>query len=404
MGPLSGLRIIDMSSVLMGPYATQMLGDFGADVVKVESPEGDLIRQIGPSRNPGMGPLFLNANRSKRSITLNLKNAIGRSALLRLCETADVLVYNVRPEAMARLGLSYDDIALVNPRIIYAGMLGFGQNGPYASRAAYDDLIQGASTISYLFSLVDGGKPRYVPSAIADRVVGLVATSAILAAIFERDRSGQGQRVDIPMFETMVSFVMSDHLGGLTYEPPLDRGGYARQLSKHRRPYQTKDGHICVLIYTDGHWRRFFAAIGQPDMPEADPRYHTFASRMANIDEVYGELSQILLTRSTLEWMELLEKADVPAMPMYDFEGVLGDPHLKATGFFQTVDHPTEGRIRQMGVPAIWSRTPAMPDRLAPPQGAHSVEILHEIGFSDDEIETLERSGAIGQVTAATAK
>lgn len=393
MGPLSGLRIIDMSSVLMGPYATQMLGDFGADVIKVEAPDGDLIRQIGPARHPDMGPLFLNANRSKRSITLDLKRPECREALLRLCEDADVLVYNVRPKAMARLGLSYEDVAAVNPGIIYAGMFGYSQDGPYADRPAYDDLIQGASTLPYLFSRVNEGKPRYVPTAVADRVVGLFATSAILAAVVERNGSGQGQRVDIPMFETMVSFVLGDHLGGLTFEPPLDGGGYARQLSADRRPYQTKDGHICTLIYTDGHWRRFFAAIGRPEMPQADPRYRNFAARMAHINEVNGELAQIFLTRTTAEWMELLEKADVPALPMYDFEGVLNDPHLVATKFFRTVEHPSEGTIRQMAVPAQWSRTPAVPDRLAPRQGEHAAEILREAGFSDEEIAALGLCG-----------
>lgn len=389
MGPLSGLRVIDMSSVLMGPYATQMLGDFGADVIKVESPDGDLVRQIGPGRHPSMGPLFLNANRSKRSIALDLKRPECRDALLRLCRYADVLVYNVRPKAMARLGLSYEDVSQVNPRIIYAGMFGYAQNGPYADRPAYDDLIQGASTLPYLFSRVNEGKPRYVPSAVADRVVGLVAASAILASVVERNASGKGQRVDIPMFETMVSFVLGDHLGGLTFEPPLDQGGYARQLSADRRPYQTRDGHICALIYNDGHWKRFFAAIGRPEMPEADPRYRNFVSRMAHIDQVYGELAEIFLTRTTAEWMTLLEAADVPAMPMYDFHGVMQDPHLVATDFFRTVEHPSEGTIRQMAVPAQWSRTPAIPDRLAPRHGEHAREILAEAGFTDDEIAAL---------------
>lgn len=393
MGPLSGLRIIDMSSVLMGPYATQILGDFGADVIKVESPDGDLVRQIGPGRHGNMGPLFLNANRSKRSITLDLKRPECRDAVLRLCANADVLVYNVRPKAMARLGLSYEEVAAVNPGIIYAGMFGYAQEGPYADRPAYDDLIQGASTLPYLFSRVNDGKPRYVPTAVADRVVGLFAVSAILASVIERSKSGKGQRVDIPMFETMVSFVMADHMGGLTFEPPLDQGGYVRQLSADRRPYQTKDGHICALIYNDGHWRRFFAAIGRPEVPQVDPRYRDFVSRMAHINEIYGELGQIFLTRTTAEWMELLEKADVPAMPMYDFQGVLSDPHLNETGFFKTLEHPSEGTIRQMDVPARWSRTPAVPERLAPRQGEHGAEILREAGFSEQEIEALTQDG-----------
>ena len=389
MGPLSGIRIIDMTTVLMGPYATQMLGDFGADVIKVEAPEGDLVRKIGPARNDGMGPIFLNANRSKRSITLDLKQPEGRDALLRLCADADVLVYNVRAKAMKRLGLSYEEVAAVNPRLVYAGMFGYGQDGPYAARPAYDDLIQGGATLPYLFSRVNEGKPRYVPSAMADRVVGLVAVGAILASIVERGRTGAGQRVDIPMFETMVGFVLGDHLGGLTFDPPLDAGGYARQLSPDRRPYQTKDGYVCALIYNDGHWDRFFSAIGRPDLPAGDPRFASFNSRMAHIDEVYRELAAIFLTRTSAEWLDLLEKADVPAMPMYDFEGVLDDPHLKATGFFRLEEHPSEGTIRTMAAPPKWSRTPARPERHAPRQGEHSEEILREAGFTDAEIATL---------------
>ena len=398
MGPLSGIRIIDMTTVLMGPYATQMLGDFGADVIKVEAPEGDLVRKIGPARNDGMGPIYLNANRSKRSITLDLKQPEGRAALLRLCAGADVLVYNVRAKAMQRLGLSYEEVAAVNPQLVYAGMFGYGQDGPYAARPAYDDLIQGGATIPYLFSRVNEGKPRYVPSAMADRVVGLAAVGAILASLVERGRTGLGQRVDIPMFETMVSFVLGDHLGGLTFEPPLDAGGYARQLSPERRPYRTRDGYVCALIYNDGHWQRFFAAIGRPEMPAADPRFRDFVARMKHIDEVYAALSEIFLTRTSEEWLELLEAADVPAMPMHDFEGVLRDPHLVATGFFQTVEHPSEGAIRTMSVPAKWSRSPASPTRHAPRQGEHSREILREADFSDEEIADLLTRGVAGSV------
>ncbi|MEO4000829.1 CoA transferase [Mesorhizobium sp. CAU 1732] len=403
MGPLAGIRIIDMTTVLMGPYATQMLGDFGADVIKVEAPEGDLVRKIGPARNEGMGPIYLNANRSKRSITLDLKQPEGRAALLRLCSDADVLVYNVRAKAMTRLGLSYEDVAAVNPRLVYAGMFGYGQDGPYAARPAYDDLIQGGATIPYLFSRVNEGKPRYVPSAMADRVVGLVAVGAILASLVERDRTGVGQRVDIPMFETMVGFVMGDHMGGLTFDPPLDAGGYPRQLSTERRPYQTKDGYVCALIYTDGHWDRFFAAIGRTDIPAADPRFRSFVARMANVDEVYGALSDIFLTRTSAEWLDLLEKADVPAMPMHDFEGVLKDPHLAATGFFKLEEHPSEGTIRTMAVPAKWSRSPASPSRHAPRQGEHSEEVLREAGFSDAEIDDMLERGIVRKSTGGNA-
>ena len=238
MGPLQGIKVIDMTTVLMGPYATQMLGDYGADVIKVESLDGDVTRQIGPTRHPGMGPVFLNTNRSKRSICLDLKKPAGRDAVLRLIETADVLVYNVRPQAMARLNLGYDVVAKINPRLIYAGVFGFGQDGPYAAKPAYDDLIQGATALPALMAQTADGVPRYVPNALVDRIVGLTAVGAICASLVDRERTGRGQRVDIPMFETMAGFVMGDHMGGLTYEPPLDKGGYARHLSPDRQALQ----------------------------------------------------------------------------------------------------------------------------------------------------------------------
>jgi crotonobetainyl-CoA:carnitine CoA-transferase CaiB-like acyl-CoA transferase len=391
-GPLSGVRVIDMTTVLMGPFATQTMGDYGADVIKVEAPQGDLMRQVGPSRSKEMGGLFLNVNRSKRSITLDLKQPEGREALLKLCETADVLIFNVRAQAMKRLGLSYEDVSAINSRIIYAGLYGYGQDGPYAPRPAYDDLIQGASTIPHLFTRVDDGKPRYVPVAIADRVVGLSAMGAILATLYNRERTGQGQSVEIPMFETMLNFILSDHLGGLTYNPPLDNGGYNRHLSADRRPYETKDGYICALVYTDGHWKSFFDIVEHPDFPDLNERFRDFAYRAENIDEVYAEIAGFFLVKTTEQWMDLLDAGDVPFMPMHDLESVLSDPHLVETNFFRNVEHSTEGSIRSMAVPAKWSITKAEPTRLAPRLGEHSIEVLLEAGYSrEDIIDMLDR-------------
>jgi crotonobetainyl-CoA:carnitine CoA-transferase CaiB-like acyl-CoA transferase len=394
MGPLQGVKVIDMTSVLMGPYATQILGDYGASVIKVESPGGDITRQIGPARNPGMGPVFLNANRSKRSLCLDLKMPAGREVLLRLAKDADVLVYNVRPQAMARLKLDYDSVAAVNPGIVYAGMFGFGQDGPYAAKPAYDDLLQGASGLSHLIARAGDGTPRYVPTAMADRVVGLSAVGAILASLLHRERTGRGQQVDIPMFETMVGFVLGDHLGGLTFQPPLDQGGYARHLSADRRPYRTSDSFISVIIYNDKQWDSFFAATGREDLRE-HPMFADFAARMVNIDAVYAELGRIFETRSTAEWLKLLTEADIPTMPVHDLQGLLQDPHLVETGFFAAADHPTEGAIRSMRVAATWSDSPAVPERLAPRLGEHSREILTEAGFSAAEIVKLEAEGAV---------
>ena len=394
MGPLAGLRVLDLSSVLMGPYATQILGDYGAEVIKVEAPAGDLIREIKPTRSEGMGAMYLNTNRSKESIILNLKTEAGREALLRMVRDSDVLLTNVRPRKMDRLGLTWDALTEANPQLIYAALVGFDQQGPYAGRPAYDDLIQGGVCIPHLFERA-GQQPAYVPAAICDRIVGMSAVNAILAAVIERGRSGQGQKVEIPMFETMLSMILADHLGGLTFVPPLDEGGYKRHLSPDRKPYATKDGYVCALIYNDGHWERFFREIGQPEMPKADPRYATFAARMEHIDEVYAELGALMKTRTTAEWLDLFDRADVPALPMHSFASVLEDPHLVETGFFQEIDHPTEGHIRQMAVPAAFSRTPAEPERLAPVMGADGARVLGRMGFSEEEIAALADSGAL---------
>jgi crotonobetainyl-CoA:carnitine CoA-transferase CaiB-like acyl-CoA transferase len=378
--------------VLMGPYATQMLGDYGADVIKIEALDGDVTRLIGPTRHPGMGPVFLNTNRNKRSIALDLKKPAGRDAVLRLIERADVLMYNVRPQAMARLQLGYDVISKLNPRLIYAGVFGFGQDGPYAAKPAYDDLIQGATALPALMAQTGDGIPRYVPNALVDRIVGLTAVGAVCASLVNRDRTGRGQRVDIPMFETMAGFVLGDHMGGLTYQPPLDKGGYARHLSRDRRPYKTSDGYICVIVYNDKQWENFFAATGRDDL-RSDPKFASFAGRATNIDVVYGELARIFETRTTAAWSELLTKADVPVMPMHDLESMLQDTHLVATGFFPVVEHPTEGQIHSMKVSATWSETPAETKRLAPRLSEHSEEILREAGFAEDEIAALIRDG-----------
>jgi crotonobetainyl-CoA:carnitine CoA-transferase CaiB-like acyl-CoA transferase len=375
-GPLAGLRVLDLTTVLMGPYATQLLADMGADVIKVEPPEGDIVRQIGRARNPGMGGLFLNTNRGKRSIVLDLKSDAGRASALELAATCDVLIYNVRPQAMARLGLSYEEVAVVRPDILYVGVYGYGENGPYAGKPAYDDLMQGATGLAALFQQDPSGEPRYVPLALADRVVGLHAVNATLAALHHRRATGEGQKIDVPMFEAMVGMVMNDHLAGRTFEPALDAGGYERLLAEHRRPYRTRDGYICTLIYNDKHWRAFYAALGR-DI-SADPRLKDHAVRTRHIRAIYSELAGIFAERTTAEWTELLTQADIPVMPLHTIQTLFDDPHLKSTGFFEHVEHPTEGAILSMKTPATFSRTPARAARLAPRLGEHAHEILEE--------------------------
>ncbi|MDB5826600.1 MAG: CoA transferase [Variovorax sp.] len=394
-GPLKGLRIIDLTAVLMGPYGSQILGDMGADVIKVEAPSGDVVRLIGPARNEGMGPIFLNTNRNKRSISLDLKKPEGRKALLRLIETADVFFYNVRPQAMARLGLAYEDLVKINPKIIYVGVFGYSQSGPYAAKPAYDDLIQGASTLAAMVSRNTGGAPHYVPLALVDRLTGMSAVNATLAALYERSVSGLGQRIDVPMFETMVGFVMSDHLGGKSFDPPLDNGGYARLLSKGRRPYKTQDGFVCALVYTDKQWRSFYRLLGRESELATDPRLRSLATRSRHVDEIYAELEEILSTRTTQEWLTVLEQADIPATPLNDLTSIFEDPHLQDIGFFGFEQHPTEGRLRTMRHASTWSRTQPRQTRWSPGHGEHSEEVLREAGFSNEEIAALIEADAV---------
>lgn len=392
-GPLAGVKVVDITSVFMGPSATQMLADLGADVIKVEAPGGDSTRGIGPCGDEKLGPLFLGLNRNKRSIVLDLKAPEGREALLSLVRDADVLAYNVRPQAMQRLGLDYESLSAINPRLVYVGMFGFSQRGRYAPQAAFDDLIQAATGLPLAVSLGSGDSPRYLPITIADRSVGLYAFGVICAALYARMSTGKGQRVDVPMFETMVPYVMGDHLYGETFVPPKGGFGYPRLLSPERRPYQTKDGHVCCLIYHDHHWRAFLEVIGKPEVYDTDPRYANINTRTANITELYAMVSDEMAKRTTEEWRTLLKDADVPVFPMHTFESLLDDPHLQDIGFFSESDHPAVGRIREMAVPSEWHGTPPTSRRHAPSLGEHSREVLREAGYDDDAIDTLFASG-----------
>jgi crotonobetainyl-CoA:carnitine CoA-transferase CaiB-like acyl-CoA transferase len=394
-GALAGVRVIDITSVLMGPSATQMLAELGADVIKVEPPEGDIVRSIGPQgREKGLGPVFLGANRGKRSIALDLKSEAGREALIDLVHTADVLAYNVRPQAMERLGLGWEALAAVNPQLLYVGMFGFSQRGPMAASAAFDDLIQAASALPDALAMSAGGIPRYVPFNIADRMVGLYAFGVISAALHGRSRTGIGQRIDIPMFETFAAQIFGDHLYGQTFIPPQGDFGYPRLLSPERRPYRTLDGHVCCLIYTDTQWRNFLRVTGKPDLFEEDPRFASIATRTAHITDLYAIVADELSRRTTAQWQELLASSDIPVFPMHTFETLLGDPHLEAIGFFREVDHPAVGRIRETAVPSEWSGTPPAPARTVPQLGEHTREVLREMGYDDARIEQMIADGA----------
>jgi crotonobetainyl-CoA:carnitine CoA-transferase CaiB-like acyl-CoA transferase len=393
-GPLAGVKIIDLTSVMMGPFATMLLGDYGADVIKVESPDGDVMRHAAPMRSPRMGAMYLQGNRNKRSIVLDLKKAGGRAALLRLSADADVFVHNVRPLAMARLKLGADDLLAVNPRLVYASLHGFGEKGPYAGRPAYDDLIQGLTALPSLTGKITG-EPRYSPATMADRIVGLNATHAILAALFHRERTGEGQAIEIAMFETMAQFVLGDHMAGRSFEPPIGPPGYSRLLSPDRRPYRTSDGYICALVYSDKQWNAFFRAIGQEDASARDPRLNSISARTRNYDFVYDWFSQMMKTRTTAEWLTFFEEADIPHAPLHDLDSLIDDPHLAAVGLIQSVEHPTEGTLRVAGPAATWSKTPPSIRQYPPGLGEHGEEILREAGFSEGEIEALSQEGAL---------
>jgi crotonobetainyl-CoA:carnitine CoA-transferase CaiB-like acyl-CoA transferase len=398
-GPLEGVRVLELSSVVLGPWACQILGDLGADVVKIEPPAGDSNRYIGPARHPLMGALFLTCNRNKRSVVLDLKHPDGRDAALRLASRADVLVHNIRPAAIARLGLDYDAVRRVSPSIVYCGTCGFARRGPWADKPAYDDSIQSASGLAALQATLDG-EPRYVPTIVADKTTALAVVGAVTAALFHRARTGVGQEIEVPMYETLVSFVMAEHLFGRAFEPAEGDAGYTRLLTPHRRPYRTRDGYLSVLPYLDEHWRRFCACAGQPALAD-DPVYATLRARQANIDEVYATTARLVAERTTGEWIDLLEPEGIPVMPVASLDDVLASPQLEATGFWSLFDHPTEGRLRMPGIPTGFSATPASIRRPPPRLGEHSLEVLREAGVDAARIATMLADGTTLQADPA---
>lgn len=368
-GPLSGVRVIDMTTVGMGPYATQTLGDMGADVTKVESPEGDVLRRTEPALHEGMSACFLNLNRNKHFLVLDIKRDDDLRRLKQLIAEADVFISNIRPASMRRLGLDYESLSADYPRLVYCGVYGYSEAGPYAGLPAFDDIIQARSGMAHLQGERSGGEPQYVNTILVDKIVGMAAASAIPMALYERERSGLGQAIEIPMFETMVSFLAVEHLAGKTFNPALGPTGYPRVMSKHRRPYRTSDGYIALMPYTTAQWVRFFHVAARPELA-SEPRFVDAAARNANIDELYGLVVTILATRPTAEWLTLLSEADIPHSKVLNFDEVIEDPHIKATQTFFEYDHPTEGRLRAAGITTRFSRTPGTircwPEELPP--------------------------------------
>ena len=391
-GPLEGVRVLDLTSAVVGPLATQILADHGADVIKVETKTGDLIRVMnGKSPTPGMGAKFLHLNRNKRSIVLDLKDPTGRAALMRLVGKSDVMVWNVRPAAMARLKLSYEDVRAVNPKIIYCGMFGFGQDGRYRDKPAYDTILQGSGGMAALHHRAMG-EPRYVPMVVADKVAGLIAVQMIAMALYRRTQTGEGCSIEIPMFENLVKFVLEEHLYLKTFEPPLGGTGDPRLLDPLGKPIPTKDGWISISANTNEQAFAFFAAIGRPELKE-DPRFSGVQARFVNVAAYFEIRMQSLKSRTTAEWIEILEKHDVPCMPYHTLDSLLEDPHLKEVGFFEMKSHPTEGKIRNFRLPNRWSSGARKEWNPAPKLGQHSAEILREAGYSAAEIEEMVKKG-----------
>ncbi len=391
-GPLKGLKIIELTSVVLGPWAAQILADMGAEVIKVEAPFGDSNRQLGASRNPNMAALYLSNNRNKRSLVLDLKQASARDALLTIIKDSDVFLHNNRPQVMTKLKLEYNDIKSVNENIIYCGTYGYSKDGPYGDKGALDDSIQAASGIAALNELVLG-EPRYLPTVVADKTTAITVVYSILAALFHRERTGSGQEVEVPMFETMVSFVMAEHIWGEVFEPPLDKAGYTRLMSHHRKPYKTKDGYIAVLPYMNNHWKTFCEKAERQDLID-DDRFKNLSSRVENIDDTYSETGKILSTKTTQEWLDIFADTKVPVIVVNSLDDLFTDPHLEAVGFWQDFDHPTEGKLKMPGFPAKFSKTPATIRKHAPNFGEHSLEILAEAGIDEETIKQMIESKA----------
>ena len=386
-GPLAGVRVLDLSSVIFGPMSSQVLADYGAEVIKIEPPSGDSTRHTGPAVEKGMAAMFLGSNRSKKSVMLDLKQPNAQEALQALIATADVFMHSMRPQKLAKLGLDKDTLRAKFPRLIYVGMHGFGEAGPYAGMPAYDDVIQGMSGLADLMDR-QIGEARYLPTIAADKTCGLVGAHAILAALFQRERTGEGCFVEVPMYETMVGFNLVEHFYGMHFTPPQSGAGYPRVMAPWRKPYKTLDGHVCMMPYTDAHWRKFFDAVGQPQLA-ADERFASQTARTHNIALLLDTLGSYVAQKSTQYWLDTCQQLEIPAAPVARMDDLPQDPHLQATGFFAEVQDAAMGTVKfpRSSVRMNGTQAPiGMPPRL----GEHTDALLRDAGWDAARIAQLK--------------
>jgi crotonobetainyl-CoA:carnitine CoA-transferase CaiB-like acyl-CoA transferase len=392
-GPLDGVRVVDLTTIVIGPICSRTLADYGADVIKVEAPGGDLLRTMAEgSRNPGMSGKFINFNRNKRSIGLDIKKPEGLDALLRLIDKADVFVSNVRPDALARAGLDHENLSKRNPRLIHCSILAFGRGGRYYGRPAYDPVIQSLSGVAGTIARATG-EPRFVPMVMTDHTSGLIAAQAIGFALFRREKTGKGEAIDVPMLENMASFVSSEHLGAATFDPPVGPTGDGRLLSPNYKPVPTKDGYVTVRPNTNTQAFAFFDAIGRPEL-KTDPRFDSAASRTKNAAAYFEVQATCLGGKTTDEWVELFDKLDVPAARYNTIDDLMTDPHLKDVGFFCEEKHPSEGKLRRSKIANIFSGGARETETHAPLYGEHTREILAEVGYSTADVDKMVASKA----------
>jgi crotonobetainyl-CoA:carnitine CoA-transferase CaiB-like acyl-CoA transferase len=390
-GPLTGVRVLDLTSVIMGPFATHILADMGADVIKVESPEGDSLRHYEPQRSPGMAGNILNLHRNKRGIVLDLKREGCRHALDRLIGSADVFVHNLRPRAIASLGYTYERVREIKPDIVYCGAYGFGAKGPYGDKPAYDDLIQAGSGIAALYGEVHG-EPAYVPTVICDKLAGQAIAYAILGALFQRARGGGGQAIEVPMLETTIELALAEHMFGFAFLPPLSPPGFKRLMSRTRKPYRTLDGYACILPYSDRNWHDFYAFTGRTEFSD-DPRFRRLSDRVHNIALLYSMVEEEAARRPTQEWVEFCDRVSIPCMPVLSLKDLPDDPHVRAVELFGEAEHPSEGRYRTVRSPVSFSGAPFRIRRHAPRLGEHTADVLREAGLSQAEIDAATTGG-----------